>query len=535
MSVRKLVLLFILNTELKTQSLFDSKVSHLIGIIPQLSNFLLTTIIFDLNLYEFYAEAITCLPVEISLELLENCNKYIAKSDPYLILKQTSVIAQSIYFKIYHMRYEHNEKLDNLSIKLLDKFMGILKNYITPVTEKLLNWPTVKMYQYMGKAVYEILHLLKTSFSTFQMKEFVVPYYQFYQFNSETNHPLVDSPLALSKSNDILKECNKNLISVCEGNISAVSVDVYCSWVECKQDNLTLQQAIRTLAFDVNEQLKLVEDPGDLPQMLGSIAINPQSIEELIKSADEDTLLESVVVENENQRKWFKALINYGIFHSDKIYNVFKSVMHLLDEEDLINVLSLNNGVKIEYDDFKNVLMRHLSTTLSDVELIKVIAGFFSKCGLNNYYETPHFQESLQELFNKLKAGDESEIPRKEISLLVLQNPNKFLKHLMDEAEKNLEHLKNILYICKFMRDVCVIPENEGNTILTQCILEKLREFDLGDARKETCIVQLIVQLVNYELLNNAIIQQLRIVFNENITSNNYERATFICKLCKVS
>ncbi|GLV32858.1 hypothetical protein CBL_00435 [Carabus blaptoides fortunei] len=531
MKLRKINFLLILNTDFYNRSkLTNNGVAHLLDIMPQLSKCLLTNVIIKLGMSQFYAEAICSLPVEISLELLENCSKIIQKSNPYDILQQTSQIAQAIYYKIYHLRYESVNKIDLFIVKLLERFGEILKNYINPVTEQILSWPTVKMYQYMGRTILHILQLLKSCFEVFFAKEYVADYFMFYQASPEKSNLAVSSQKMLNKSNETLYECNKSLMTVCESNVVAVTIDVFCSWTECKHDDTQLQQAIGTLAYDVSLYLQKFEDCGDLPMMLSAITVKPKSITEIIEAADEQILLEQVVIQNENQVLWFKALLNYGILKSERSFDTFKSVIELCVSEDYLKLLQLAS--ETNNDELKEVLLQRIAQ-MPEADSIKVINEYFSNAGINNNYEMKEFDLQMQELFNKLNCDNKNEIPLKEISVLLLQNPVKFLTRLLGESLKNSDHVSIMIQIYNFVKPVCNIQqEGKQNSIFFDIIVDKLREF-IFETMAENCMIELMKKLVESELLNHEILIKLWEIVEESTKNNDLQKAAFICRLYK--
>lgn len=528
MSVRKFVLFLILNTKIVNKSALNSTIIHLCNMIMPLSKYLLTHIVFDLKLEQYYAEAITSVPLTVSLELLENCNRYMIRSDPYLLLKQVSIVAKAIYYKAYHIRYEIIENINSLCTKLLDKFMESLKNYITPVTEKILKWKKGKMYQYMGIAIHEILNLLKSCFTLYYTEEFVSPFYQFYQFSSETFHPLIESTNTLDKSNNLLKEFNKHLFSLCESNIEAVSLDVFCAWVEYDLEGKTLQHAVGIAASEVIDQLEKFEDVATLSQMLSSIAVKPQTIEDKIKAADEDVLLENVQIESEQQIMWFKSLINYGVVHSEKIFNIFSSLTHLLDVETCTLLLSQINpkDVKMQFD-LRTVLFDYFET-LNEEEIIPIITNFYTINGFTNEnnLET-NFDMKFREIFNKLNSRTESCLAFKDISILILQNPIKFLTNLWEESKNNAAILHNILPVYAFIK-----PVYDLENMLQTFVLNKLKEFTITPSTSN-CVKLLVTHLVNCDAISYTIYKDLHFILNDSIENNDMIRVAFICQLFK--
>lgn len=529
LTVRKFVLFLILNTKIENKSTLNPAVTHLCNMIPQLPKYLFTHIVFDLKLEQYYGEAVTSLPLTVSLELLENCSRYLQRADPYVLLKQASVVAKAVYYKAYHMRYETIENINSLCVQLLDKFIVSLKNYITPVAEKILQWRKIKMYQYMGIAIYEILNLLKACFTLYFAEEFVAPFYQFYQFSSETFHPLIESKDTLNKRQDLLKEFNKRLITLCESNIEAVSVDVYCAWVEYDLEGKTLQRAIGLAASEVLDHLEKFEEVVLLSQMLSSIAVKPQTIENKIKSANEDILLENVQIESEHQILWFKALINFGVMHSEKIFNIFNSLIHLLDADTCTLLLAQisSKDVKMEFD-LKKVLFDYFET-LNEEKIISIIRNFYSINGFKNEsnLET-NFDGKFREIFNKLNSGTESILPLKDISILVLQNPTKFLTNLWQESEQNIAILQNILPVYVFIK-----PVYDFENTLHSFVLKKLKEFTIT-ANTGNCIKLLVTHLVNCDAISHTIYGDLQCILNESVDNNDMIRSAFICQLYKV-
>lgn len=530
LKLRKITLFLILNTDFYNRSkLTNNGVAHLLDIMPQLSKCLLTNVVIKLGLSEFYAEAICSLPVEISLELLENCSKVIQKSNPYDILEQTSQIAQAIYYKIYHLRYESVNKIDLFIVKLLERFREIMKNYITPVTEQILSWPTVKMYQYMGRAILHILQLLKSCFEIFFAKDFVASYYGFYQVSPEKSNFAVSSQKMLNKSTETLYDCNKSLMGVCESNVVAVTIAVFCSWTECKHNDIQLQLAIGTLAYDVLQYLQKFDDCGDLPMMLSAITVKPKSINEIIEAADEQILVEQVVIPSQDQVLWFKALLKYGILKSEQVFDTFKSVIKLCDNEDYLKLLQL--ACETNNEELKEILLQRIAQ-IPEAESIKVISEYFNKVGTNNNYAVKEFDLQIQELLNKLSCDEKNEIPLKEISGLLLQNPVKFLTRLLDESLKNVDHILNMMQIFNFVKPVCNIQQEE-NSIIFDIIVNKLQDSSF-ETKAEICMIELMNKLIESELIDHEILVKLWEIIEASVEQNDLQKAAFICRLYKV-
>lgn len=263
--LREINLFLILNTDFKNKNILcnDNKFVHLLNIMPQLSKCLLANIIWSLDLCRFYSEAIYSLPIEISVELLENSNNCLKRQEPYLVLEQVAMIALAIYVKLFNVRNEiiDDDKVGSSITKLLEKFMEILQNYITPEVDKMSSWTPSEMYQYMGVAITKVLHLLKCCLNIF-LNSSVGDIDEIYKVNTKGSGA---SPEKLDRSAQALKKCNICLMSVCEANLQAVTVDVFCAWAEFKHNNSHVQQAIGTLAYEVRQQLENFEECGNLP------------------------------------------------------------------------------------------------------------------------------------------------------------------------------------------------------------------------------------------------------------------------------
>lgn len=473
-NLREICLFLIINTEFNNKNIFadDNKYVHLIDVVPQLSKCLLTNIIWGLELWRFYSEAVYSLPVEISVELLENVNKCIKRSEPYLVLEQVALVALAIYVKLYGIRTECvDETKVNICIsRLLEKFTEILQNYITPETEKMKSWPKTEMYQYMAVAIYKILHLLRCAFDIFLEKNPVGDLDEIYQVKTTGS---AYSPERLDRSAQALKKCNICLISVCEANLQAVTVDVFCSWAEYKHNNALIQEKIGSLSYEVRQHLNSFEGCGMLPQMLDAIMVKPKTVDEKISDANEAEIIKNVIIRDENQPKWIDALIKFGVVSSSEMFTVFKTIVTDLQENHYIILLNYNFSVK--NPELTKIILKYI-VNLELKTLINIITQYFITSGINDVFETENFNSQLGDVLNKMISTSE-EVP-KDVLTLVLQNPMVFLHQLMIESIKNPEQLSNILKIIDVIEPICGIEKN-GGPFLTEIILKFLKEYNL--------------------------------------------------------
>lgn len=178
-------------------------------------------------------------------------------------------------------------------------------------------------------------------------------------------------------------------------------------------------------------------------------------------------------------------------------------------------------------------------TKLTEYDCIEVIAEYFQKSNINNLYETDKFDTQLSELFNKMSKGKSifysGIVPMNEIGILVLQNPKKFVLHLLFESIKNVDHLTNIIKIMEYIKPICNVNCLEKNhTLLTAMFLKFLKEYEF-ESNAVQCLLILINTLLSNQMLDKNILFQLLTLAKNLKEENQLQKCIIIFKIMQVS
>lgn len=162
--LRKFTLFLIVNSKLNFQYNLeeDPNIASCLDKCIPLSPCVLMNLIWDLNLEDCFYEAIALTPHWMSLVLLDAAKNNIDHLEPFDLVFKTRKLVEVAYYQITRLQFvEMNiaERQDILSA-FLKFIVGLLKNFISPPSDRMSSWSSDKMTEYIGRCLQNVYEMV---------------------------------------------------------------------------------------------------------------------------------------------------------------------------------------------------------------------------------------------------------------------------------------------------------------------------------------------------------------------------------------
>ncbi|XP_011182022.2 uncharacterized protein LOC105211995 [Zeugodacus cucurbitae] len=324
--LRKILIFLFANTDAtyKYNLREDPTIAHVLEQCPLLPKFLLITLVWELQLDQFFYETLSYTPCWFAFQYFETAAdtmKYI--EDPYEVLEKVEQLMRALLICISRSEYRKIDMVDKKIIynKLYDYSMNLLRQFYTPDSEKFKQFSKLQFFRYSGFALKHLLQMILFAFDLYEAPEKAKPNINvdIYEICQEIC-PLVPNITAV-KPSDKLKEQQlkiiKALLNSLQYNVMLVKIDVFMYWVEVDiTPTTTLQLSIGEMIYEVGERMRANSKFGhDVEAQLKLLAIKPKTLSETIETATLGEILRNLD-ENSPQhvkKAWFDELFNRSI------------------------------------------------------------------------------------------------------------------------------------------------------------------------------------------------------------------------------
>uniref|UniRef100_A0A0A1WG20 DNA ligase n=2 Tax=Zeugodacus cucurbitae TaxID=28588 RepID=A0A0A1WG20_ZEUCU len=324
--LRKILIFLFANTDAtyKYNLREDPTIAHVLEQCPLLPKFLLITLVWELQLDQFFYETLSYTPCWFAFQYFETAAdtmKYI--EDPYEVLEKVEQLMRALLICVSRSEYRKIDMVDKKIIynKLYDYSMNLLRQFYTPDSEKFKQFSKLQFFRYSGFALKHLLQMILFAFDLYEAPEKAKPNINvdIYEICQEIC-PLVPNITAV-KPSDTLKEQQlkiiKALLNSLQYNVMLVKIDVFMYWVEVDiTPNTTLQLSIGEMIYEVGERMRANSKFGhDVEAQLKLLAIKPKTLSETIETATLGEILRNLD-ENSPQhvkKAWFDELFNRSI------------------------------------------------------------------------------------------------------------------------------------------------------------------------------------------------------------------------------
>lgn len=252
-----------------------------------------------------------------------------------------------------------------------------------------------------------------------------------------------------------------------------------------------MQATIQEEAYKACEICSNCESMKTLSQMLAPISQKPKSIAEIINVSDTATIIKKINAVDNDQQKWFSALLNTEIFQNQEAIECLKKWSHLCFAEDVYCILTKSSNIKDEK--ISNVVLKcfvHMSTE----DVILTITRFYHEQGICTNYETKDLSNNLILILNKIQIEEESYL--NSLLLLFFQNPYYVLEELFKECVKNSIYVKCLK---RFFEETKIILQIESLAVKT---IERTFENIKLNERNIKNYGELLNTLIEIDVLN---------------------------------
>ncbi|KAL1514299.1 hypothetical protein ABEB36_003578 [Hypothenemus hampei] len=409
--LNELVFFLALNTEYKKLLPDINEHSHLKGIIPKLSKYLLATICFQLNLVHQYGYVIECFPLDLIEELLDQVVQCLKCLKRKIHIKCAFIILNSLMRKLTVLQGNTKSEIQDLIDDLVPVVSVILRNLVLVEADRVKGTEMQNVYKEIGLILLNLLQLL----------------------------------LTINNNDPALRKLLNTFITITGDVVKCVTLNIYVSWAEIEYNEDNLQAVISGRGYEVIEKYQELDMASELVGMLKTISRKPKTIAERILEADVASIIKMVNKCDEHQKFWFKALIKKNVFSDEEIVDCLDRWYNLSDIETVEVLLKL----RPKTSKHKKLVFKCASVlTLEDLKKVLIFYLYAERWHWND-----NIVDQLVPLFNQIN-GNLTVEKQKDLIELILQNPSQFIQHLFQNAFRHSQELKDIFKLLKEQSEI---------------------------------------------------------------------------------
>lgn len=261
-------------------------------------------------------------------------------------------------------------------------------------------------------------------------------------------------------------------------------------------------------------------------ECLKPIAIKPKDIKEQIASSDMNQIIHMISKADDNQKKWFQALVFSSYVSNTKGMDCISKWSELCDSEDVSRLL--NHSVKENNIELKKIAVK-CASKLNLEELIVVVIRHFYNNGFVVMKDNP---QNIIQWFNKLKDSESlTKNNNQELLIFILENPDFSINFVLTECIKSefyisslhdcFTKLKNVFKI----HDICL-------NYLNKLMIKTPPNAETYQAYTTLVQTFFAVDLITFEVFSERIICPL---LTEYSKQKDYEKIYQLLVILNVS
>uniref|UniRef100_A0A182ITW9 Uncharacterized protein n=1 Tax=Anopheles atroparvus TaxID=41427 RepID=A0A182ITW9_ANOAO len=270
--LRKITMYLLLNTDVSFRYDLsqDSRVSHLLNSLPQMSKCLLLNCIWGLDLDRFLYEMISYAPLWFSMQFLDQAIVSLKYAKPYEALERVESMVRAIYFAICRTdcdwrKIDRNRYVDQQRTlsRMFDFVADLLRYFNTPDAAKFEGWSKLRKHRYFGFVLKHLFSMTSACMELYFGKPAfsVKPEMSVYELVNDRHVPKEATAEFSQPSENALTKINNCLLNTLETCIMHVSIDRFLYWAEIDlfregEEPVTLQQVIGESAYRLSEDLR---------------------------------------------------------------------------------------------------------------------------------------------------------------------------------------------------------------------------------------------------------------------------------------
>ncbi|XP_053950879.1 uncharacterized protein LOC128858535 [Anastrepha ludens] len=342
--LRKVMMFLFANTDAtyKYNLREDPTFAHVLEQCPLLPKFLLVTLVWELQLDQFFYEVLSYTPCWFAFQYFETAAdsmKFV--EDPYEVLEKVEQLMRALLLSVTRSENRKIDMVDKKTIfgKLYDYSVNLLRQFYTPDCEKFKKFTKLQYFRYSGFALKHLLQMTLFAFDLFELPETAKPgidleIYEICQEICPQVNATEAAQLSVALKEQQLKII-KALLNSLQYNVMLVKIDVFMYWVEVDVTPTTaLQLDIGEMTYKVGQRIQANPQlEHDVVTQLKLLAIKPKTLEETIKSAKLGEILHNLEEKSPPHVKkdWFNELFNRSIaLGSDECLEAIKENIKLM-------------------------------------------------------------------------------------------------------------------------------------------------------------------------------------------------------------
>ena len=488
--LRKIFMFFMMNTDVtyKYNLKDDPEFVHVLEICPLMPKFLLVTLVWELNLDQFFNEMLSYAPCWFSFQYFEPATdslKFI--EDAFEVLNKVALLLKAIFISITRSELRLMDNVDTRIIhnKLYDYTMNLLRLFYTPDSEKFKNFTKKKSYKYAGFALKHLLELVLYAFDVYENIDVAQPLEEWREYN--ICNQLLKKTLDKKESKHLKEQQLKiitALLNALQTQVMMVKIDVFIYWVEIDlNDKENLQKVIGTMAYKMGQRMLSNKTFGHgVQQQLKVIEIRPKTLEDTIRGATIGEILntlDDIQLDYNIRKAWFDELLNRTVsLGNDECLQAIKQNIKLMTAEHSLHILDF---IKLEIlrnyqDEKQNVTPEDMKCNLEQMnvdpedyeelsELVllsmenynvqQILSVLNYQCKLfgsnTTLFARAEISSRITEFLNKYHA-DSSSFDVQQFLIYTFENAELAWQKFFDIACHNLAHINNYCSTVKLCR-----------------------------------------------------------------------------------
>ncbi|XP_058127451.1 uncharacterized protein LOC131291012 [Anopheles ziemanni] len=543
--LRKITMYMLLNTDVSFRYDLsqDSRVSHLLNSLPQMSKCLLLNCIWGLDLDRFLYEMISYSPLWFSMQFLDQAIVSLKYAKPYEVLERVESMVRAIYFAICRTdcdwrKIDRNRYVDQQRTlgRMFDFVADLLRYFNTPDVAKFEGWSKLRKHRYFGFVLKHMFSMTSECLELYFRKPAIEvgPEMGIYELVNDRHVPREALKDYSQPSENALTKINNCLLNTLETCIMHVSIDRFLYWAEIDlfkegEEPVTLQQVIGESAYRLSEDLRTNKQiHHSIVRHLTQFAMRPKTLAEkattmnlgmlMLKIDSAQSVDERCVYLNEFVSRSERVFGNAECLETIEQYWPLLDGSHvrlmieydtrepigedLMDEDEVPDErLKLRALILKAVDTLPAKDFHHLVTFTLDTFGTK-----FSR------YQQPDFAEKVIELINRLRDStcgnslSTGELPS--VQQLLFQSPASFyaklVRSLYNASVSNEQYVEAIVAVVlrhksiaqHFMREHMETLLTGNFEILHSPLLRQLARklYDLGLFEPQDFIEQLLLR-----------------------------------------
>jgi hypothetical protein len=540
--LRKINWLMMLNTDsaFKYDLKDDTSVCHLLDNFPQLSKCLYINLMWQLKLDMYFMESLKYAPSWFLIQFTDETIDSLRFSKSMDVVRQVRELVEAIYENICRMDYKaisfnSDQRVDQSIIlnKMVDVITSLLRHYNTPCTEDEIAKSKIKMKEYLGFALKNLVEVVISCLRMYHQKpKFKIDEkFHIYKLlmSKEPERDNYSTKTYSSSVNDTLLCVNTILLNTLQNSVLNITLDDFMYWVEIdvedfsnddedlKRDNL--QKSIGEQCFELIEMINSSEwCEHDVVKQLVTISIKPKSLKEIASSATIGTVLDKIqnCTNQTSKCVWLEELLERKgalYFNTECLDTIIENIQILMPHH-LFKILNDHQHHEMDAEDEQQMKKIFLNggMGLNLSQLPSFTEELINALGIDYDLSCEHEEDDEREITNYLNKITEFNIDEESMWRLILKNPRKFYEKILKDIDNKDE--PQIAAILEIITQTSSISSQYVKDIIVD-------NFEVSNASQKSCKHIFLSEIFKADIIERKEFLQCILIKNFSIALSN--------------